>query len=154
MVRDIPFEVLDVDRFIQCRSPALGFALVIAHPAAGGGKGIGLEQDPVGIVKPSGPNQGEIARNVHLDGTGVHAGRFEKRRAYHCGAAFIPYVGVVLVSKITDGRQHRVGGCLPQAAQRRVLDDVAPPFQSRVDGVGIERSGRSGRFARPPWADL
>ena len=69
-------------RAVQCGPSAFGFARVIAHPAAAGGKGIGLEQDPVGIVKPSGPNQGEIARNVHLDGTGVHAGRFEKRRAY------------------------------------------------------------------------
>src|SRR5664280_1849398 len=75
--------------------------------------------------------QGAAAARLGDDGVG------QQRLALSRRASSLQDVGIILGPEVAEGGEHRVGGRLPEAAQRRVLD--VPP--QRLEGVEVRRDG-------------
>src|SRR5664280_743102 len=75
--------------------------------------------------------QGAAAARLGDDGVG------QQRLALSRWASSLQDVGIILGPEVAEGGEHRVGGRLPEAAQRRVLD--VPP--QRLEGVEVRRDG-------------
>jgi len=103
------FQVSDAHRFIQRRSSAFGFALMVAHPAADAWEGIGLQENLVGVIQTVRPDQGHVTRNVHAYWAGMDAWSLEQGGTDHRGAALLSDMGFVFFSEIANGGKHRVG---------------------------------------------
>ena len=102
---------------------------MVTDPAADRGEGIGFQQDFVGVLETFCPDQGNVGRNIHLDGAGILAGRLEQRRT-DCGTAvFLMDVLLIFVAEIAEGAEHRIWRRLSETAERRILDDGGHLFE-------------------------
>jgi hypothetical protein len=78
MVGDKPLEMHDRDGFIELTTSAFQLASMSTHSSTDTRKRIGLFEHLIGIVNTSGPNQGDVSRNVHAYGTGMLTGTLEE----------------------------------------------------------------------------
>ena len=104
---------------------ALVLAGMEANPRADRRKRIALAVQPQGLGIALLGHQRDVAGNIDVGRAGALAGRMDQRRADARAAVLVANVLDVFVAEMADGREHGVGGRLPQAAQRRVLDHFA-----------------------------
>jgi hypothetical protein len=89
----------------------------MANPATYRRKRVILSNNPQSPHIIPSLHQRHISRNVDTQRTGMLTGSLEKGPAYHRRTPLLPDMGLVLLTEISKGAQHRVRGSLPQAAE-------------------------------------
>src|ERR1035438_4756622 len=98
---------------------------VLADPAGGGGQRIVHDDGLEGIFKPAFLVKLEEARNVHAQRATVFARRESEFLADTGAAAMAHDVVFILLTEVANGGEHRIGGGLPEAAERTLADHSA-----------------------------
>ena len=87
--------------------------------------GLLLAVQPQGLGVALLGDQRDVAGDIDVRRAGAGAGGVDQRRAHARAAVLVADVLDVFVAEVADGREHRVGRRLAQAAERGVLDHLA-----------------------------
>src|ERR1035438_1152174 len=98
---------------------------VLADPAGGGGQRIVHDDGLEGIFKPAFLVKLKEARDVHAQRATVFARRESEFLADTGAAAMSHDVVFILLAEVADGGEYRIGGGLPEAAERALADHPA-----------------------------
>lgn len=135
MVHRKPFQAADVHRSIHHAPAAVVLAGMFTYIGAGRREGIVLPDQFQGILVAAVPDQGHVARDIHMGRAGGHTGH---RVAETADAPAGEHVFLIVLPEAPDSLQHHGSRFKPNGAVRRIRNAPGRLFD-QGDGVQAGR---------------